>query len=128
MEKKKDTNASNSHARAAEKKSGDFTRKIEPLHGGLVREMVHCGRTNCKCVNGSLHGPYHYRVWMVRGRRFKKYVKKADFDRIKTSIEAFRTKRCERQQFKEEIKTILRENREAHRRLYAILRFRGFKI
>jgi len=90
MEKKKDTNATNSHAHAAEKKSGDFTRKIEPLRGGLVREMISCGHADCKCTNGSLHGPYYYRVWMVRGKRFKKYVKKIDFDRINASIEAFR--------------------------------------
>ena len=30
------------------KKSRGFTRKIGPLHGGLVREMIRCGRTNYK--------------------------------------------------------------------------------
>src|SRR5437588_12698385 len=71
-----------------EKNFGDFTPKIEPLRGGLVGEMIRCGRANCKCASGSLHGPYYYRVWMMRGRRFKTYVKKADLERIKAGIDA----------------------------------------
>jgi hypothetical protein len=53
---------------------------------------------------------------------------KADFDRIKAGIEAFRREKRRQQQERAEIKTILRENREAHRNLYAILRLRGFKL
>jgi hypothetical protein len=111
-----------------EKKSESFTPKIEPLRGGILIQFKRCGRSNCKCINGSLHGPYYYRVWMVRGIRFKSYVRKADFDRIKAGIEAFQAQRREQQQERAEIKTILRENREAHRNLYAILKLRGFKL
>lgn len=91
-------------------------------------EMIRCGRSNCKCTNGSLHGPYYYRVWMVQGIRYKTYVKKADFDRINAGIEAFRAQRREQQQSAEELKTMLREIREASRNVYAILRLRGFKV
>lgn len=107
-----------------EKKSESFTPKIEPLRGGILEQFKRCGRSNCKCVNGSLHGPYYYRVWMARGIRYKSYVKKADFDRIKAGIEAFHAKKRDRA----EIQTILRENREARRYLNAVLRLRGFKL
>lgn len=110
------------------KKSGSFTPKIEPLQGGILTQFKRCGRSNCKCVSGSLHGPYYYRVWMLRGIRFKSYVRKADFDRIKAGIEAFQAQRRAQQQEREEIKTILRENRETRRYLNAILRLRGFNI
>ena len=126
--REKDSKLKNVSPARGEKKSGGFTRKIAPIQGGLVREMIRCGRSNCKCVNGSLHGPYYYHVWMVQGIRYKAYVKKADFDRIKAGIEAFHAKRREQQQERAEIKAILRDNREAHRNLYAILRLRGFKI
>ena len=115
------------HARR-KKNSKDFTRKIEPLQGGLVREMIRCGRSNCKCANGSLHGPYYYHVWMVQGIRYKSYVKKADFDRINAGIEASRAQRRERQKANAELRTMLREIRDASRNVYSILRLRGFKL
>jgi hypothetical protein len=112
----------------AQKKSEDFTRKIEPLRGGLVREMIRCGRPNCKCANGSLHGPYYYRVWMVQGVRYKSYVKKADFDRIRAGIRAFRAQWRDQQKADAEFRAMLREIREASRNIYSILRLRGFKL
>lgn len=90
--------------------------------------MIRCGRSNCKCADGSLHGPYYYRVWMVQGVRYKTYVKKAEFDRINSGIEAFRAQRREQQQADAELRTMLREIREASRNVYAILRLRGFKV
>ena len=126
--KKKDTNAEERRARSLENKSRSFTRKITPLRGGLVREMIRCGRANCKCASGSLHGPYYYRVWMARGRRFKAYVRKADLEQTKAGIEALHAQKRKRQEEAAEIKAILRENRETHRRLYAILRLGGLKV
>jgi len=125
---KKDTRKQNRLPRAgAKKKSGDSTRKIAP-QGGLVREMIRCGRSNCKCASGSLHGPYYYQVWMARGTRYKAYVKKADVDRIKATIETFRAQRRKQQESAAEVKTLLRESREERRNVYAILRLRGVKI
>ena len=126
---KKDTRKQNCLPRVGtEKKSGDSTRKIAPLGGGLVREMIRCGRATCKCANGSPHGPYYYRVWMVRGIRYKAYVKKADVDRIKATIETFRAQRRKQQESAAEAKTMMREIREERRNVYAILRLRGVKI
>lgn len=79
----------------AEKKSDSFTRKIKPLQGGLVREMIRCGRANCKCANGSLHGPYYYRVWMVRGTRFKRYVRKCELSAVQAGINEHRRQMSE---------------------------------
>jgi hypothetical protein len=126
--KKKDTNAGKRRARSVGKKTRRFTRKIEPLRGGLVREMIRCGRTNCKCASGSLHGPYYYRVWMVRGRRYKTYVKNADLERTKASIEAFRAQKRDQQQSAAKLVALLRKMRQEHRSIYDILRSRGFNI
>jgi hypothetical protein len=106
-------------------KSENFTPKIEPLQGGILAQFKRCGRSNCRCAAGSLHGPYYYRVWMAQGTRYKTYVKKADLERISAGIEAFQAQKREQQQSRAEIKNLLRENRETRRNLYAILRSGG---
>ena len=102
---KKDTRKQICLPRARRKKnSEDFTRKIEPLQGGLVREMIRCGRSNCKCANGSLHGPYYYRVWMVQGERIKKYVKKSQLSGVQAAINERRRQTAEVRRFNQEAK------------------------
>ena len=109
-----------------EKKSVEISPKTQPIRGSLMAQYKRCGRDNCRCAKDFKHGPFFYHVWYVQGERFKKYVRKSDFDRIKASIEAFQAQRREQQQSRAEIEAILRENREARRNLYAILR--GIKL
>ena len=42
--------------------------------GSLQLEFKRCGRPNCRCARGMLHGPYVYRHWREQGRQRKKYV------------------------------------------------------
>jgi hypothetical protein len=119
---KKDTRRRNCVPRAStEKKSGDFTRKIEPLQGGLVCEMVRCGRSNCKCINGSLHGPYYYHVWMVRGKRFKKYVKKSEKQIVLAAVSAYKQRGAEQRKARERNRELIREIKQNNKRLDFIL-------
>jgi hypothetical protein len=37
-------------------------------------EGVRCGKANCKCATGDLHGPYWYAYWTEKGRLRSKYV------------------------------------------------------
>jgi hypothetical protein len=110
------------------KKTEEISPKIEPIRGSLMAQYKRCGNRNCRCAKGFKHGPFFYHVWYVQGIRYKSYVKKADFDRIKAGIAAFRAQRRERQRSAVELKTMLQEIREASRNVYAILRSRGFKI
>ena len=34
--------------------------QLQPLPGSLRRRMIKCGKKNCKCRKGELHGPYCY--------------------------------------------------------------------
>ena len=34
--------------------------KLQPLPGSLRRRHIRCGKRNCRCKQGQLHGPYHY--------------------------------------------------------------------
>jgi hypothetical protein len=42
--------------------------------GSLHLEFKKCGRANCRCQRGLLHGPYLYRHWREHGRQKKESV------------------------------------------------------
>jgi hypothetical protein len=42
--------------------------------GSLHLAFKKCGRRNCRCHEGLLHGPYLYRHWREDGRQKKKFV------------------------------------------------------
>jgi len=80
---------------------------------------MRCGRSNCKCVKGELHGPYYVQFWREGRKQRKKYVKKTDFQRVFKGCEA---RKENQRQMRELIKginnsgnTILRMIREALR-------------
>ena len=54
----------------------NVTNEFAP--GTLVGQMVRCGKPNCKCSRGELHGPYFWRCYRLGGRIVKYYVRKAD--------------------------------------------------
>jgi hypothetical protein len=87
----------------AEKKSVETTTKIEPLKGGLEQRYVRCGRSNCKCSKGELHGPYYIRRWQRHGQRRSKYVKKSD---VSATFQACLEYKRDRQETRELIREI----------------------
>ena len=40
--------------------------------GHYSNQFVRCGKENCKCANGELHGPYWYHYKSIGGGRYKK--------------------------------------------------------
>jgi len=60
------------------KKPANSLPKIEPLPGAICAQLVRCGRANCRCSRGELHGPFHYRFYYAAGKLRKKYVRKQD--------------------------------------------------
>ena len=63
--------------RAPAANTGHLVRKIDPLPGVLRAEWVRCGKPNCRCARGELHGPYLYRRWREAGRQRRSYVRLA---------------------------------------------------
>ena len=49
-----------------------------PHGGALLEQYVRCGKPNCRCREGRLHGPYYYRFFRRGGRLRKRYVRGAD--------------------------------------------------
>jgi hypothetical protein len=64
--------------------------KIQPLPGAVCAQWKRCGKPNCRCAKGELHGAYYYHFFYVDGKLLKKYVKKADVSRMKIAVETYR--------------------------------------
>lgn len=60
------------------------------MAGAVCAQMTRCGKPNCKCVRGELHGPYFYHFKRVNGVLMKRYVKKKDAYRMRAACEARR--------------------------------------
>lgn len=60
------------------------------LPGTLISQYVKCGKPNCKCARGALHGPYWYRFWREDGYRLRKqYVRLADLEQVRAACQAY---------------------------------------
>lgn len=58
------------------------------LPGVVCKQFVRCGRSNCRCAAGELHGPYFYRFWREGGRLRKAYVNRSDLDAVRARCAA----------------------------------------
>ncbi|TFG05458.1 MAG: hypothetical protein EU536_01780 [Promethearchaeota archaeon] len=48
--------------------------KYPEIFGTIQEEKIRCGKVNCKCSRGELHGPYYY-LYIVHERELeKKYL------------------------------------------------------
>lgn len=67
------------HPRSSAKQtSANPLPKIDPVRGSLHVEWKRCGRSNCRCQDGRLHGPHYARHWREDGRQRKAYVRAHD--------------------------------------------------
>ncbi len=63
------------------------------LPGSVCVQWVRCGRPNCRCAKGRLHGPYHYHFWREGGKLRKQYVKPEAVEDMRERCEARRRHR-----------------------------------
>ena len=69
------------------------------MPGAVCAQMIRCGKANCKCARGELHGPYFYHFVRVNGALVKRYVKAKDASTMRAACNARREK--DRRQRKE---------------------------
>jgi len=65
------------------------------LRGVVCRQWVRCGRSNCRCASGQLHGPYAYHFGRVNGRLRKRYVRPAEVEKVEAACQARQRQRRE---------------------------------
>lgn len=108
-----------------QKKSEKVAPKIHPLPGGIASCRVKCGRANCKCTKGELHGPYYYWRIQYNGKRRKKYIKPSEFSAYQKGIQEHRRQQAEIRAINEEAKANWRVLREHLRNLDKLLKIIG---
>lgn len=93
------------------------TRKVLPkiLNGTVHRQFVKCGKDNCRCAVGELHGAYFYHFERIEGKLRKRYLKTSE-------VEAFKTACRNRQELNQQIAANALANWELFRSLREIVR------
>lgn len=82
------------------------------LDGAVCAQYKRCGKPNCKCARGELHGPYFYHFRWSGGRVVKEYVRLSDVEQVRAA--------CARHR---EMREGLREGRRHLQTLLSRLRF-----
>lgn len=104
-----------------EKNSSEKPTKIQPLRGYVEIRYVKCGRTNCKCSQGHLHGPYHLRRWKRGGNRITKYVRNSDKQSVLAAVSAYKQNRTEQRQARDRDSELIREIRQNNKEFSLML-------
>ncbi len=87
------------------------TQKVLPktMPGTVHVQYVRCGKSNCKCAGGELHGAYYYHFVRVGGRLRKRYLKASEIDETRKAC--FR-RQCEEKTRRLQAKTVWNQLRE----------------
>ena len=105
-------------------KSAETLPKITPApgQGSVHSEMKRCGRDNCRCTRGRLHGPYFYRYYRVEGQLCKRYVKRSELEIVQAECAARRSAEAELREERQRMKEAERAGLEQYRQMLAVLK------
>lgn len=57
------------------------------LNGTVHAQYVRCGKANCKCASGELHGAYYYHFVRVDGKFKKRYLKPSEVEAVQQACD-----------------------------------------
>lgn len=92
----------------------------ERLKGTLVTDLKRCGRPNCRCAKGKLHGPYYYRRWRdASGRQRKEYIPHKRVEKVRAMLESARgsSVRTEMRELSKHLEDLGKDAQDAQRRM-----------
>ena len=92
------------------------------LSGTIHAEMKKCGRPNCRCIRGNLHGPYYYRYFRQNGRLHKRYIRPIELEETQTACDARMAKSGRRRTDQKEQQDQSQEGWHVFRKLLAALK------
>lgn len=87
----------------------NYQRYMESnLTGVVIKEKVKCGKSNCKCLKGNLHGDYYYHYYRIyrngAWKLKKEYVLKNEVELLVQKINTIKNYKKEQRQQEEELK------------------------
>lgn len=89
------------------------------LKGEVTEQFVRCGKSNCRCRQGEMHGPYHYRVWREGEKIRKQYVRPEDVEAVRNACQTYQEARLHlraHQQSREALSRSIRQSWHASRK------------
>ena len=90
--------------------------QLMPLSGSLRRRMIRCGKKNCRCRKGQLHGPYNYFVpSKCRGKW--QYITEEDITKIEQGVADWKKQK----KIDAEIKDVLARLKEIRREMTGLI-------
>lgn len=73
-------------------------KSINPLPkssgGAVCVQWKKCGKSNCKCVRGALHGPYYAHFARRNGKLIKRYVRLSQAEQTAAQCQQVRHSRA----------------------------------
>lgn len=63
--------------------------------GAVCAQFFRCGKANCKCAKGSLHGPYFAHFARRGGKLVKRYVRLNEAESVAAQCQFARQRRAE---------------------------------
>src|SRR5262245_64530123 len=92
------------------------------LPGYVCQQWKRCGKRNCRCSKGQLHGPYFYRFGWKNGRQFKEYVRLADVPEVRQACRIYREQRAEERRECQRVRELLASLRKYEFQVRALIR------
>jgi hypothetical protein len=94
--------------------------KIPPdgqLNGAVCASYARCGKPNCKCARGSLHGPYYHRYQWHDGRVIKEYIPLRQVEEVRAACARYRALQDQLREGRQHFKALLSNLRNTLRGL-----------
>jgi uncharacterized coiled-coil DUF342 family protein len=66
--------------------------QLQPLCGSLRHRLIRCGKQNCRCRRGQLHGPYNYFV-SSKCRGKWQYISDKELERVEQGVADWKKQR-----------------------------------
>jgi hypothetical protein len=62
------------------KSAEEYTKTVS---GSVQRQFKKCGKSNCRCARGELHGAYYYHFVRVGGKLIRRYLKAGEVEQTR---------------------------------------------
>jgi hypothetical protein len=90
--------------------------KIPPdrmLNGAVCAQYKRCGKANCRCARGELHGPYFYRFQWYEGGVVKEYLRLSDVEEVRAACARYRALQDELREGRQHFQVLLSQLRSS---------------
>ena len=88
----------------------------KPKHpGAVIAQFARCGKPNCRCAEGKLHGPYWYLFRRVGGRLRKTYLRPGEVEAARSACQEWRSLQASLLAQRRETMGLFRQMRQALR-------------